>query len=198
MVHVNVLSLRQKLFQYRGYTPVPFLLAMVIFAKPVAWMMFLGGCLAILGELLRYWGVAYAGSLTRVTGEVGAPEVIMAGPYAHIRNPLYVGNIIVYTGIGIMSNALSPWLVAAAFLYFVFQYVEIVALEEEFLEKKFGDTYADFRNNVPAFLPRLQPYRREAQEHQRPDWKGALRSERRTLQALGLVVLILILLWQFR
>jgi protein-S-isoprenylcysteine O-methyltransferase Ste14 len=171
---------------------------MVAFARPVAWTMILGGLLAVLGELLRFWGVAYAGSLTRATGSVGAPEVIIAGPYAYLRNPLYVGNIIMYTGIGTMSYALFPWLVVVAFLYFVFQYGEIVALEEEFLEKKFGDTYNDFRKNVPAFLPRLQPYRRDAQQHQRPDWKGALRSERRTLQAFGLVIVVLVLLYLFR
>jgi protein-S-isoprenylcysteine O-methyltransferase Ste14 len=193
-----LLSLRQKLFQYRGYTPIPFLVATVVFARPLAWTMVVGGFLAILGELLRFWGVAYAGSLTRVTGAVGAPEVIIAGPYAHLRNPLYLGNIFTYTGVGIMSNALFPWLIVVALGYFVFQYVQIVALEEEFLEKEFGDSYNDFRKNVPAFFPRLRPYRREAQGHQRPDWNAALRSERRTLQAFGLVTVILILLWLLR
>ena len=156
--------------------------------------MLCGGCLAVAGELLRYWGVAYAGSLTRVTGSVGAPQVITAGPYAHLRNPLYVGNIFIYTGIGIMANALFPWLVVGAFLYFTFQYVEIVTLEEEFLEEKFGETYNEFRRNVPAFVPRWKPFRAEAQGQQRPDWRAGFRSERRTLQAFGLVVATLILL----
>ncbi len=195
---MNLHSLRQKLFRYRGYTPIPFLAAMVAFARPLPWTMVVGGCLAVLGELLRYWGVAYAGSLTRVTGSVGAPDVITAGPFAHVRNPLYVGNVFMYTGIGIMANALPPWLVIGAFAYFVFQYVEIVALEEEFLEQKFGDTYNEFRKNVPAFVPRWTPFRADTQKRQKPDWKGGLRSERRTLQAFGLVVVTLILLWQFR
>ncbi|HTP13238.1 MAG TPA: isoprenylcysteine carboxylmethyltransferase family protein [Bacteroidota bacterium] len=195
---MNLHSLRQKLFQYRGYTPIPFLIAMVAFARPLAWTMLVGGCLAVAGELLRYWGVAYAGSLTRVTGSVGAPEVITAGPYAHVRNPLYVGNIFMYTGIGIMANALSPWLVVGAFLYFTFQYVEIVTLEEEFLAQKFGEQYNEFRRNVPAFLPRWIPYRTEAQSHQQPDWWAGLRSERRTLQAFCLVVALLMLFWLLR
>ena len=195
---MNLHSLRQKLFQYRGYTPIPFLIAMVAFARPLAWTMLVGGCLAVAGELLRYWGVAYAGSLTRVTGSVGAPEVITAGPYAHVRNPLYVGNIFMYTGIGIMANALSPWLVVGAFVYFTFQYVEIVTLEEEFLAQKFGEQYNEFRRNVPAFLPRWIPYRTEAQSHQQPDWWAGLRSERRTLQAFCLVVALLMLFWLLR
>ncbi len=195
---LTLLSLRQKLFQYRGYTPIPFLIAMVIFARPTTWTIVPGGTLALLGESLRFWGVAYAGSLTRVTGGVGAPEVIVAGPFAHVRNPLYVGNILMYVGIGIMSNALFPWLVLVALAYFVFQYTQIVALEEGFLEKEFGDAYRTFRSNVPAFVPRWTGYTEKAQEHQKPDWPGALKSERRTLQAFGIVVVTLLVLWIFR
>ena len=192
---MNVHSFRQKLFQYRGYTPIPFLITMLIFARPVGWTMLVGSILVVCGEFLRYWGVAYAGSLTRVTGGVGAPEVIVAGPFAHVRNPLYLGNILLYTGIGVMSNALFPWLVAIALVYFVFQYSEIVALEEEFLLTTFGATYDRFRNEVPRFLPRLSSFQHEAQATQRPNWSGALRSEKRTLQAIVLVLAVLIALW---
>jgi protein-S-isoprenylcysteine O-methyltransferase Ste14 len=189
---------RERLFHYRGYTPIPFLVIMLLFARPVAWTMSVGLVVALLGEFLRFWGVAYAGSLTRVTGSVGAPEVIVAGPFAHVRNPLYLGNILLYAGIGVMSNAFFPWLVLVALMYFVFQYSQIVILEEQYLLKTFTASYEDFAENVPRFLPRVSPYRHDAQEHQTADWSGALRSERRTLQAFGLVVLVLIALWYFR
>ncbi len=189
---------RVKLFQYRGYTPIPFLVAMVIFAHPATSTILIGGALVVLGEFVRYWGVAYAGSLTRVTGGVGAPEVIMAGPFAYVRNPLYVGNILLYVGVGVMSNALFPWLVLVAAAYFVFQYYEIVMLEEDFLRGNFGTAYEDFASHVPRFIPRLTQYRNESQAHQRPDWAAALRSERRTLQAIGIVIVILMALWVWR
>jgi protein-S-isoprenylcysteine O-methyltransferase Ste14 len=188
-------SFRQKLFQYRSYTPIPFLLVMLVFADPFFGTMIVGVLLAFFGEFLRYWGVAYAGSLTRVTGGVGAPEVIVAGPFAYVRNPLYLGNIFLYVGIGIMSNALFPWLLIVAALYFVFQYYEIIILEEGFLRQSFGVAYEDFARNVPRFLPRLTPYQDEAQAQQRPDWRGALRSEKRTLQAFGLVLIVLLVIW---
>lgn len=190
--------LRQKLFQFRGYTPIPFLLVMVVFSRPDVLTMILGGSLTLVGEFVRFWGVAYAGSLTRVTGGVGAPEIIMAGPFAHVRNPLYLGNIVLYVGVGIMSNALFPWLLLAAAVYFVFQYYEIVILEEDFLRGNFGTTYEEFARNVPRFLPRVARYRNESQAQQRPDWTGALRSERRTLQAISLVLIILMALWLWR
>ncbi len=171
---------------------------MVVFAEPVV-SRFIGGIvLLVLGEASRFWGVAYAGALTRVTGGVGAPEVIVSGPFAHVRNPLYVGNMMMYVGVGIMANALSPWLVIAAGAYFGFQYWAIVSLEEEFLEKEFGETYRSYRNAVPRFVPVLKAFRHEAQGRQLPDWTGALKSESRTLQALLLVTAIIIVRWAWR
>jgi protein-S-isoprenylcysteine O-methyltransferase Ste14 len=191
-------DIRQTLFQYRSYTPFPFLFAMVLFARPIVPTLLAGLVLTLLGESIRFWGVAYAGSLTRVTGSVGAPEVVIAGPFSYVRNPLYIGNILMYTGVGVMSNALTPWLVLTALVYFSIQYSLIVSLEEEFLEKEFGEGYLEFKKNVPRFLPRLQPYKHPNQEHQKPNWQEGVRSERRTFQAIVLVMLLLLLIWSWR
>ena len=171
---------------------------MIVFAQPTAVTMAVGFIVAAAGECIRFWGVAYAGSLTRVTGSVGAPEVIVAGPFAHVRNPLYVGNLLTYVGIGIMSNALFPWLLIIAAGWFSFQYYQIVMLEENFLEKEFGDAYLDFKRNVPRFLPRVSAYINPVQSTQLENWKGASYSERRTFQALSLVFVILLVLWYVR
>lgn len=188
-------SIREKIFSFRSYTPIPFLLAMVIFAKPTLLTMVSGFFLAAVGESIRFWGVAYAGSLTRVTGEVGAPEVIIAGPFSRVRNPLYLGNMLTYLGIGVMANAWFPWLILLAALWFMFQYSQIILLEEEFLEKRFGETYLEFKRNVPRFFPRFSAYVNPVQSKQLPNWKEAVHSERRTFQALVLVFLILLVLW---
>ena len=191
-------SFREKIFKLRSYTPIPFLIAMIIFAQPDPLTMVCGGLIVMAGELVRLWGVAYAGSLTRVTGNVGAPEVIVSGPYSYVRNPLYIGNLLIYTGIGIMSNALFPWLPLLAVVWFVFQYYQIILLEEEFLEKEFGELYLQFKYDVPRLIPLLSPYVNPIQSIQHPDWEKALRSERRTFQAIGIVILILIVLWCVR
>jgi protein-S-isoprenylcysteine O-methyltransferase Ste14 len=191
-------SFREKIFSLRSYTPIPFLLVMLLFAEPIVETMLIGVLIVTGGELIRFWGVAYAGSLTRVTGNVGAPEVIVAGPFSYVRNPLYIGNLLIYTGIGIMSNALFPWLPLLAVVWFVFQYYQIILLEEEFLEKEFGELYLQFKYDVPRLIPLLSPYVNPIQSIQHPDWKKALRSERRTFQAIGIVILILIVLWCVR
>lgn len=189
---------QEKIFSLRSYTPIPFLLAMVAFAQPTAVTMAIGFVVAGCGEVIRFWGVAYAGSLTRVTGSVGAPEVIVAGPFARVRNPLYVGNVLMYIGIGIMSNALYPWLLLAALAWFSFQYFQIVTAEEEFLEKEFGAVYLEYKRNVPRFIPHLSVYVNAAQSKQLSNWKEAIHSERRTFQALSLVLLVLLVLWYAR
>ena len=191
-------SFREEIFSLRSYTPIPFLLAMVVFARPTVITMAIGFVVAAAGEFIRFWGVAYAGSLTRVTGSVGAPEVIMAGPFARVRNPLYVGNVLTYVGIGIMSNALFPWLIIVAAVWFSFQYYQIVMLEENFLEKEFGSAYLEFKRNVPRFIPRLSVYGNPIQSKQLSNWKEAIHSERRTFQALSLILVILIVLWYMR
>lgn len=185
-------SFSENLFKYRSYAPIPFLVVMVVFAEPTLETLLIGGAIMLLGESIRFWGVAYAGPLTRVTGSVGAPELIVSGPFAHTRNPLYVGNIILYLGIGVMSNALVPWLVVIAAIWFVFQYSVIVSLEESFLKQHFKDTYAAYVRNVPRFIPRLRPFVSPVQSNQKPDWKGSLRSERRTLQAILLAIAIIV------
>ncbi len=188
-------DIRQTLFHYRSYTPIPFLLVMVVFASPSLSLFLAGAAVLALGEFTRFWGVSYAGPLTRVTGGVGAPALVVAGPFSHVRNPLYVGNILMYVGVGIMAGALSPWLVIAAAAYFIFQYSMIVSLEEEFLEKEFGEAYAEYRKNVPRFIPRFTPWSSGAAATQVPDWNGALKSERRTFQAMGLVTLLIVVRW---
>ena len=60
----------------------------------------LGLPLAIAGELVRCWAVGYSGVTTR-GDEVSAPELVTAGPYAYVRNPLYVGNFITAAGFAI-------------------------------------------------------------------------------------------------
>jgi protein-S-isoprenylcysteine O-methyltransferase Ste14 len=175
--------------------PIPFLLVMVIFANPSLPPFLAGLVILVIGELSRFWGVSYAGPLTRVTGGVGAPSLVVRGPFSYVRNPLYVGNILMYVGVGIMAGALSPWLVIIAAVYFVFQYSMIVSLEEEFLEKEFGEAYAEYRKNVPRFVPRVTPWTAGTGTGQIPDWSGALRSEKRTFQAMILVTLLIVVRW---
>ena len=190
------MTLNQFLFKNRSYTPLPFLLVMAIFAHPTLESMVAGFILVLIGEFLRSWGVFYVGSETRVTHQVGASKLVTTGAFSHTRNPLYVGNITIYTGVGIMSNALFPWLPLAGLFYFIFQYMLIVLEEEKYLRSQFGKEYAEYVRNVPRFFFRISSYK--SNSSYTINWKAGWQSETRTLQAIVVIVAILSAIWIFR
>jgi protein-S-isoprenylcysteine O-methyltransferase Ste14 len=186
------MDIRLKIFEMRSYTPIPFIILMVAFAAPTPASLIAGFVIAALGESIRFWGVSICGSETRTTGAVGATNLITDGPFGHVRNPLYVGNILIYTGCGIMSNALTPWLQGAAFVFFSAQYYLIVTREEAHLMEAFRDEFVRYTQNVPRFIPRLSRYAGDHSFHRDPDFHRGLRSETRTLQAFAAVVVIIL------
>jgi hypothetical protein len=106
--------------------------------------------------------------------------------------------MMMYAGIGVMSLALWPWLLLGALLWFAVQYYLIVTREEEYLAGRFGDAYAEYRAAVRRFLPRLRPYRSSRPSPKQLNLVEGLTSEKRTLQALGLVSAVLVLLYVVR
>ncbi len=183
---------RKLVFNYRSYTPLPFLLVMVVFAQPTIMSLAIGFVVIVLGEAIRFWGVSIAGSETRTTGTVGGTYLITNGPFAFVRNPLYVGNMLLYIGVGVMSMALFPWLVIIAAVWFFIQYTLIVSKEEEYLAERFGAEYEHYRQRVPRFFPRLIPYVAPNPPPKRVRTSEGFASERRTLQAIGLVTLLVV------
>ena len=188
-------EISEKIFSYRSYTPIPFLILMIAFAKPTAETLIIGFVIALIGELFRYWGVAYAGSETRTTGSVGGTYLVVSGAFAHVRNPLYLGNILLYTGIGIMSNALFPYLQIIALVWFYFQYRIIIDAEEKYLSAAFGEKYEAYKKAVPRLIPSLKKYENPGIEQPPLNLKAGLRSEKRTLQAFVSVIVILLIIF---
>jgi protein-S-isoprenylcysteine O-methyltransferase Ste14 len=190
------MDFRQQLFQYRSYTPIPFLVVMILFASPTI-LSITGGLLIVCaGELIRMWGVAIAGSETRTTGPVGGTYLITTGPFSYVRNPLYIGNILMYFGAGVMAN--TPLLALIALVYFFWQYSLIVSLEEEYLRKTFTEEFIEYCRTVPRFFPTMSRYTGGTHEQPVLDWKRGMISEKRTLQAIAILTLILFGFWLVR
>ncbi len=191
-------NIATKIFKYRSYTPIPFVILMLVFENANPASLVVGFLIALLGELIRFWGVSWAGSETRTTGGVGGTNLIISGPFAYVRNPLYVGNILMYFGLGIMSFALFPYLQVIAISFFILQYHLIVGEEESFLEKKFGEQFKRFIENVPRFFPRLTPYKDEKNIQPQVSFSNGFKSEIRTLQAFSIVIILIIVKWYLR
>ena len=188
------MKLGELLFRIRGYTPIPFFTVALILAKPQKDLITFGIILITFGEFLRIWGVSYAGGSTR-TRKVGAPVLVTNGPYAYLRNPLYLGNLFIYTGAIIAMGGWLPYLMWIVILFFSLQYMFITRLEENKLIELFGDKYLDYKNAVPSYFPRLSAYPNRT--HIQPEVISALKSEKSTFINIILLTILFILRWHF-
>jgi len=179
-------------FKYRSYIPVPFVLVMLIFMRPTLSSIIIGYIIALFGELIRIWSVSFAGSETRTTSGVGGTYLVTQGPYSIVRNPLYIGNIMLYVGIGVMSYALFPYLQIFAFLFFLFQYYCIILAEEDFLQNKFSEKFSDYKRSVSRFIPWKNNLPGNIQSDIQLNVREGLKSEKRSLQAFIITSSIII------
>ncbi len=124
-----------------------FLLYWLADPTPVSFL--IGGAVVIAGELIRLWA---AGFLMK------NKELIVAGPYAFIRDPLYLGSLLIFTGLCVASR---NWylLIVVLIGFFAIYLPHKIKVETARLEDLFGEDYVDYRRNVRSIVPRLTPYR---------------------------------------
>ncbi len=137
---------------------------------------------ASLGALVRIITSGYAalGTSGRVKAAAEAAELNTTGPYSLVRNPLYVGRILNYTGIAMLSGS---WVYGAiVFLVSVLIYERVSVYEEEFLIGKFGDAHRDWAARVPMLWPRLTGW---VTPKYRFWWKRMIWRERQKIFLLG-------------
>ncbi len=182
------------LFRYRSYTPIPLALVLVWQAE-VKFPAVLGGLVLIIGgELIRLSAVRSFGRGVR-TRQIGAHQLVTWGLYAHVRNPLYTGNLLLWTGAVLFAGGqYMPWLLGVVVVFFLLQYALIVLVEEATLLELFGETYAEYRQTVPRAIPRLRSSRKatgsafNAAESTSHSWYYAFRHERSTLMAIAVII----------
>ena len=190
------MDIRNFFFKNRSYTPVPLALMIIYFSMPILPHFWYGlGCL-FLGETIRFWAVSYAGGVTRTT-KVGAPKLCSSGPFAHVRNPLYIGNLFVFSGAVLIAGSPNIWIMlGVTWIFFLTQYALIISLEEETLIGLFGDEYLLYQQNVPRLVPRISPWPNN--DHRQPiTFIKTLKTEKRTLQNIFLILLLVVIRQQF-
>jgi len=153
--------LRAIVFKNRGALLAAPALLLVAFGKPSTASMLLGIPLALAGELLRCWAVGYSGTTTRGS-TVTAPALVTAGPYAYVRNPLYVGNFITALGFALaFTGRNEPFerlgLIVVSLGTMLAVYSVIVPHEEEYLRATFGARYDEYAARVPRAFPLRAP-----------------------------------------
>jgi protein-S-isoprenylcysteine O-methyltransferase Ste14 len=157
----------------------------VVLARPEAWSLGLGLPLAVLGEALRIWASGHIEKTERLA---------TGGPYAHSRNPLYVGSVLIAVGVAV--GCASPWVVAAVAAYFLAFYPSVMREEEAYLAAKFPEEHAAWSAAVPLFWPRAAPAGPRASRF--AWWRVSRNREWRTAAALPLVAALLLALPHLR
>jgi len=186
------MDIRDFFFRNRGYIPIPLAIIILTFASIKIELLPIGVILVVTGELLRLNGVRYAGGETR-TLKVGASVLCSSGPFAYLRNPLYLGNVIIYAGMVLIAGGEFVWILLPVTLTFFFlEYGLIISLEEETLRKKFNEEYGEYLSMVPRLIPRVSPWK-GGSETVPMTIEKTLRTEKRTLQIIGGFILLLIL-----
>ncbi len=174
------------LFRKRTSIPLPIVAALLLIPPTAAgaradWLPLAGVPVVLLGEWIRMWGVHHIGSVSRTRTERLGP-LIDHGPFAMVRNPLYIGNILLWLGFSISARLL--WLAPIVFVLLMIEYHAIVRWEERLLESRMGDSYRHYLTRVPRWLPNLAG--RSTSGHDAAfSWTQTIYSERGTLIAIA-------------
>jgi protein-S-isoprenylcysteine O-methyltransferase Ste14 len=187
------------LFRHRTSIPLPAAIAILTLrlaeAPPSAALVGIGIAITVAGELIRLWGVHYIGAISRTRSDRLGP-LVAAGPFALVRNPLYVGNILLWVGFALAARLI--WLAPVIFVLLALEYHAIVRWEETLLESRLGQAYRDYAARVPRWVPLLfnRGGRRDRGdkdpfEKDRFSWRDTLFSERGTFVAIAVGYLLL-------
>jgi len=120
-------------------------------ARPTGWSLAGGLAIVLLGEGLRLWATGYLHKTESLT---------VAGPYAHIRHPLYLGTLLIGSGLAVMAQSPVGFWIWGLFVlgYFAYYMPYKNRIEGARLEELFGDDFRRYAVAVPRLVPRLYPY----------------------------------------
>jgi len=163
-------------------------LAVFVLASPTPELFAVGAAIALAGEGLRLWA---CGHLRK------NQAVIKSGPYAHVKNPLYLGTFLIMVGcIVAATNPADPsrYLLLVALpcflgVFFVYYLPYKFAREGDRLRRRFGEEWDRYASAVPDFVPRLTPFARSSER-----WKAGLVVENSEVSAAVWVLLALCVL----
>ena len=177
-------------FRQRSWLPVPLGLAVVGLRTgemqgpvPLA----AGVALVVVGEFMRFWAVRHIGTISRTRTSTRQGPLITSGPFRIVRNPLYLGNWMIWTGLVFASRLL--WMLPIAWAVFALQYGTMVIWEEARLRSMFGRQYDRYALDVPRWVP-SRPNDLAPLQTRHP-WRAVAFSERGTIAAIVLVASLL-------
>lgn len=135
-------------------------------------LLLFGAFLVLLTALLRTWASAYLRTDVVQDPNLRAESVLADGPYRHVRNPLYLGNIFLAIGMGLLASRLGfAFIVLGIFIFSL----RLIGLEEANLTREQGESYLAFCRRVPRLWPALRA--RVPASGLQPKWRQAFLGE---------------------
>lgn len=153
---------------------------LILFANPNPPGMVVGMILIVAGESIRIWAA----------GHLQKNEILtVSGPYAYVKNPLYIGTILIATGFCIFAD--NIYLLGVLTFLFCFHYIPYKRrVEGDRLRKIFGNRFEDYDQRVPDYLPRWVPYSRESGSWQFKHFIGNSEEGILLLTVVGLLLIL--------
>jgi protein-S-isoprenylcysteine O-methyltransferase Ste14 len=161
----------------------------ISFSTATIIVLLLGILCALKGAILRTWASAYLGTSIVQDPSMHGEGVVAAGPYRHLRNPLYLGTFIHTFALALLmppSGAIFCILAIGLFL------LRLIASEESFLTAKLGAPYLAYCAKVPSLLRSIKP--RVPASTTQPKWPTAFLGE---IYMWGVVVTFAFLGWRY-
>jgi protein-S-isoprenylcysteine O-methyltransferase Ste14 len=132
----------------------------------------LGALIVTLAALVRSWAAAYLHSSVVHDTELHSDRLVADGPYRRLRNPLYLGNILLAVGVGLMASRPGFVFLVAATVLYVYR---LILREEASLLESQGESYRRYFETVPRLWPSLRP--RVPGSGARPNWADGIFGE---------------------
>jgi protein-S-isoprenylcysteine O-methyltransferase Ste14 len=196
MRHPAMIAVGSFFFRYRNMLfPVFVGLALLTCSPRLAfgdhtidlWLDLVGAAIAIAGQGLRMLTIGYEYIVRGGRqGKVYAEDLVQGGVFAHSRNPLYLGNLLIIIGMAVMVHSLPLYLIGIPF--FIFVYAAIIAAEENFLRGKFGSDYEAYCKRVNRIWPNWAGFGRSI-EGMRFNWRRLAIREYGTVFGLALAII---------
>jgi protein-S-isoprenylcysteine O-methyltransferase Ste14 len=179
------------LFRQRTWLPLPLVAALLVTppsAGEATTSLWITGALVVAnGEAVRLWAVHHIGAISRTRSDRLGP-LVASGPFAMVRNPLYLGNILLWTGFAV--SARLAWMAPIIVVLLALEYHAIVRWEEGLLAERIGEPYRQYVARVPRWLPSSGAAAAPAGAVTF-SWRQTIFSERGTLIAIGAGFLLL-------
>ena len=117
-------------------------------------MFALAGLLCVLAALIRTWATAYLNAEVMMGAHVQTSRLVADGPYRYVRNPLYLGNILLALGFGLMASRIGFFILVLGMWLFC---CRLILREEASIAASQGESYRSYCAAVPRLLPALRP-----------------------------------------